>query len=301
MIHTKQAQYRTYVVGAPLSEAGETPRAMYWDMDDPYHYARIAPGGRAGEEFLIVGGEDHKTGQQGDPAQARWDRLEAWARERFAGFGRVSYRWSGQVVGTNDGLAFIGRNPGDARNVFIATGDCGHGMTHGTIAGLLLPALIAGRRHPWEALYDPSRVRAGAVGRWARENLNAAAQYGRHLRPGEAASVDDVAPGTGAVVRRGLSEIAVYRDADGSVVERSAICPHLGAVVCWNSAEKTWDCPAHGSRFATDGTVLNGPAAAGLAETKAPRPARAVRKRRAPARKRASGRRAPPRFGRKTA
>src|SRR4029079_9483392 len=103
--------------------------------------------------------------------EARFLRLESWARARFPGMGDVSHRWSGQVVGTSDGMAFIGRNPGDEPNVFIVTGDCGHGSPRATIAALMLRALIARRPHRWEKLYDPSRVRAGSVARWARENL----------------------------------------------------------------------------------------------------------------------------------
>lgn len=277
-IHTKQASYRTYAVAAPI-EPGST-RALFWDMEDPFHYVRVQPGADGAADVLIAGGEDHKTGQADGETEARFERLERWSRERFAGMGAVSHRWSGQIIGTNDGLAFIGRNPGDERNVYVVTGDCGHGMTHGTIAGLLLPDLIAGRPHPWEKLYDPSRVRSGSLARWAKENLNAAAQYGRHLSPSEVASADDIAPGEGAVLRRGLTKVAVYRAPDGTLTERSAICPHLRAVVRWNPVEKTWDCPAHGSRFDAEGKVLNGPAAADLAVTKPAKP-RATRRRRA--------------------
>lgn len=289
-IHTKQASYRTYVVSAPI-EAPKTARALYWDMEDPFHYARLQRGAERAGDALIVGGEDHKTGQDDGETEARFERLERWARERFPGMGAVTHRWSGQIVATCDELAFIGRNPGDEENVFIATGDCGNGMTYGAIAGLLLPELIAGRSHPWEKLYDPSRVRSASLGRWARENLNAAAQYRGHLAPSEVSSVDDIEPGSGAVLRRGLSRVAVYRAPDGTLTERSAICPHLRAVVRWNPVEKTWDCPAHGSRFDPEGAVLNGPAATGLERVK--RPART--------RKRRKGRAGAPGFDKKDA
>ncbi|MBI2386569.1 MAG: FAD-dependent oxidoreductase [Elusimicrobia bacterium] len=293
VIHTKQASFRSYVVAAPLAEGG-FPRALFWDMEDPFHYARVQPGAPGGTDILIVGGEDHKTGQAEGNPEERFARLEAWSRERFAGMGAVTHRWSGQIIGTSDGIAFIGRNPGDEPNVYVVTGDCGHGMTHGTIAGLLLPELIAGRPHPWEKLYDPSRVRAGSLARWARENLNAAAQYAGHLAPAEASSAADIAPGDGAVLRRGLSRVAVYRAPDGALIERSAVCPHLGALVCWNAAEKTWDCPAHGSRFDAEGRVLNGPAASDLSGAKPAAKARGARRRAGPKK-----RRAPARFGRK--
>lgn len=266
VVQTKQASYRTYVVAARVAH-GSVHRALLWDLEQPFHYARLETM-PDGSDLLIVGGEDHKTGQANDSEQ-RYRKLAEWARRRFPSFGEVAYRWSGQVVNTDDGLAFIGRNPGDKDNVFIVTGDCGHGMTHGVIAGMVLPSLISGRVHRWAGLYDPRRHHARAFNRWVRENLNTAAQYANLLLPGEVSSADRIAPGRGAIVGRGLSKIAVYRAPDGSLREFSALCPHLGAAVCWNSAEKTWDCPAHGSRFGADGKVLNGPANRGLRPAKA--------------------------------
>lgn len=265
VLQTKQASYRSYVVAAPVA-AGSVQRGLFWDLEQPFHYAR-AETLTDGTVVLMVGGEDHKTGQ-GNDHEKRYRRLEEWARARFPSFGKVSHRWSGQIVNTADGLAYIGRNPGAQEDVYVVTGDCGHGMTHGAIAGILLPALIAGRDHRWSGLYQPNRTPARSFNRWARENLNAAAQYGSLLLPGEVSSPEDVAPGCGAVMRRGLGQVAVYRAPDGTVHENSASCPHLGAAVCWNAAEKTWDCPAHGSRFSAEGKVLNGPANSDLPSAK---------------------------------
>ena len=263
IIHSKQAAYRTYVIGARIPK-GSVPHGLYWDTPHPYHYIRIQQGeDSAGRELdydiLIVGGEDHKTGQR-DDADLRYARLEAWARERFEGLGEVRYRWSGQVMETIDGLAFLGRNPMDADNVFVATGDSGQGMTHGTIAGMLISDLILGRPNPWSALYDPSRKTLRAAGAFLKEAANMAWQYTDWLKPGEESSVDAIAPGSGAVLRRGLTKVAVYRDPEGGLHEMSAVCPHLGCIVDWNSSEHTWDCPCHGSRFDQYGQVLNGPA-----------------------------------------
>jgi glycine/D-amino acid oxidase-like deaminating enzyme/nitrite reductase/ring-hydroxylating ferredoxin subunit len=271
-LHTKQAPYITYAIGARVPR-GTIPRALYWDTLDPYHYVRLQPQAAAGngtvsQDVLIVGGEDHKTGQADDQA-ARWQRLEDWARPRFPALGPVDYRWSGQVMETIDGLAFIGRNPGDEANVFIATGDSGMGMTHGTIAGILLTDLILGRENPWAALYDPSRKTLRAAGEFLKENLNVAGQYADWLTRGDVASADAIPHGSGAVIRRGLSKVAAYRDEHGQLHERSAVCPHLGCLVAWNDAEKTWDCPCHGSRFDRLGQVINGPANRGLAEVPA--------------------------------
>lgn len=259
--HAKQAPYRTFAVAVRVP-AGAVPDALYWDDADPYTYIRLQPG--EGHDWLIVGGADHKVGQEED-GEARLDRLVAWTKARFP-VDDVGYRWSGQVLEPADGLAFIGRNPDGADNVFIATGDSGHGMTHGAIAGMLLTDLIAGRESRWTALYDPKRISARAAGEVAKENLNVIAQFRDWVSPGDVSSADDVPPGTGRIVRRGVHLVAVYRDENGTVTERSAACTHMKCAVRWNSLEKSWDCPCHGSRFAPTGEVLNGPAVEGLGE-----------------------------------
>lgn len=260
-IHTKQAAYRSYVVGARVP-SGSVARALYWDTHDPYHYVRLQSA--SAHDVLLVGGEDHKTGQK-DDAGARFARLETWARERFPMIEAIEFRWSGQVMEPVDGIAFIGRNPMDKDNIYIATGDSGMGMTHGTIAGILLTDLILGRDNAWTELYDPSRVTVKAAHDFFHENLNVAAQYSDFLTRGDVASADNLATGTGAIIRRGLKKVALYRDHQGNMHERSAVCPHLGCIVAWNSLEESWDCPCHGSRFDAYGKVINGPAISDLA------------------------------------
>jgi glycine/D-amino acid oxidase-like deaminating enzyme/nitrite reductase/ring-hydroxylating ferredoxin subunit len=260
-IHTKQAAYRTFVVGARVKR-DSIPQILLWDTPDPYHYVRLQRA--AGHDVLIVGGEDHKTGQAND-AEERFQRLQQWTRERFPHVEGFEFQWSGQVMEPVDSLALIGRNPLDRDNVYIATGDSGNGMTHGTIAGMLLTDLIVGRPNPWEKLYDPTRKTLGATKEFAKENLNVAAQYADLVTPGELDDVAQIDSGEGAIVRRGLAKVAVHRDDNGVLHERSAFCTHLGCVVQWNSIEKTWDCPCHGSRFQTDGHVVNGPAIRALA------------------------------------
>jgi nitrite reductase/ring-hydroxylating ferredoxin subunit len=265
-IHTKQAPYLSYVIAARIP-ANSIPLGLYWDTDDPFHYVRLHRASSAGaengarEDFLIVGGEDHKTGQAHD-GQQRFARLEAWARERFPEILFVEHRWAGQVMESIDGLPFIGRNPLDDDNVFIATGFSGLGMTGGTLAGMIISDLICGRPNTWADLYDPSRKAKSlsAIGHFAKENLNVARQYAALLTPGEIKSVDEVPPGEGAILRRGIHKVAVYRNPAGALCEMSAVCPHLGCVVQWNATEKTWDCPCHGSRFGPEGEVRNGPA-----------------------------------------
>jgi len=147
----------------------------------------------------------------------------------------------------------------------VATGDSGNGITHGTIAGIMLTDMIRGIEHPWTGLYDPARKRLKALGTYARENLNTLSQYGAWFGDGDIESADHLLPGTGAVIRRGLTKLAVYRDPTGELHQRSAVCPHLGGMVAWNQAERTWDCPCHGSRFDCVGKVINGPANRDLA------------------------------------
>jgi glycine/D-amino acid oxidase-like deaminating enzyme/nitrite reductase/ring-hydroxylating ferredoxin subunit len=255
-IHTKQAAYLTYVIGARVPKESVT-RALFWDTPDPYHYVRIESAD--GHDVLISGGEDHKSGQK-DDANRRFAALERWTRARFPMMTEIEYRWSGEVFEPIDGLAFIGRNPLDDDNVFIATGDSGNGMTHGTIAGMLITDLIMGKANEWAKLYDPSRKTLSAAGEFAKETINVAEQYADLVTPGEVESADNVAIGSGAIVRRGLTKIAVYKDETGAVHKLSAVCRHLGCIVDWNSLEKTWDCPCHGSRFDALGHVIMGPA-----------------------------------------
>jgi glycine/D-amino acid oxidase-like deaminating enzyme/nitrite reductase/ring-hydroxylating ferredoxin subunit len=257
--HTKQFPYRTYAISATVP-SGSVPVGLYWDTEDPYHYIRLKD-----EETLIIGGEDHKTGQEENPT-SRFRRLERWARKRFP-IQEVTNRWSGQVLETMDGLASIGKDPAGLENVFIVTGDSGMGMTHGTIAGMLLPDLIMGRDNPWAEAFDPSRKVPRAVSRFLKENLNVAAQYGDWVTGGDVASADQIPAGSGAILRDGVSMLAIYRTDDGQVHAMSATCTHLGCVVAWNGAEKSWDCPCHGSRFDAFGKVVNGPATADLAPT----------------------------------
>lgn len=266
-IHTKQAAYRTFVIGLRVSK-GSVPFNQWWDMLDPYHYVRVASGVDDNHDLLIVGGEDHKTGQA-DDADVRFHRLAVWATERFPVVGAPVYRWSGQCMQPVDGLAFIGRNPGD-NHVFIVTGDSGNGMTHGTIAGMLLSDLILGRENPWAEAYHPSRKSLHAIGDFLKENANVVAQYADWVTPGEATSVSEIKRDEGAIVRHGFHKLAVYRDRDGATCAFDATCPHLGCIVEWNNTEKTWDCPCHGSRFDLQGKVVNGPAISDLAAAEVP-------------------------------
>ena len=261
--HTKQAPYQTFVVAFRVPK-GSVPDALYWDTPDPYHYVRLQELD-ATSDALIVGGEDHKTAHEDDTGE-RFRCLEEWTRERFPTAGERISQWSGQVLEPHDYLAFIGKNPDGAEHVWLATGDSGMGMTHGTIAGILLGALITGKEHPWAKLYDPKRVtlHSTELATLAKENADVAAQFADYVTPGQVTDVDAIPKGEGRVIRRGLLKVAAYKDEAGKVHECSAVCTHVRCIVDWNTAEKSWDCPCHGSRFDPYGKVINGPASTDL-------------------------------------
>lgn len=263
-IHTKQAPYRTYAMAFALPK-GALPDGLYWDTLEAYHYVRLQPA-RGKNDILIVGGADHKSGEA-DDADARFMALEAWMRNLLPDLGKEKHRWSGRIQDTIDYCAFIGRNPSEKRT-FISTGDSGQGITHGAVAGLLIGDLILKGGSPWEEVYDPARKPMKAAGTFLSENLTVAKNFAEYVAPGELDSWDDLKPGQGAIVRKGLSKVAAYRDERGKLFLRSAACTHLGCHLHWNSFERCWDCPCHGSQFAPDGTALNGPAFAPLSEFK---------------------------------
>jgi glycine/D-amino acid oxidase-like deaminating enzyme/nitrite reductase/ring-hydroxylating ferredoxin subunit len=259
-LHSKMAPYRTYAMAFTLPQ-GTLPDALYWDIADPYHYVRLNPGpGTA--DYLIAGGADHKSGEA-DDGDVRFEAIEAWIRSLVPELGKEVTRWSGQVLDTIDYCGFIGRNPG-SDNVFVATGDSGQGMTHGALAGILLKDMILTGRSPWQEVYEPSRKTPSGVINYVRENVTTIKNFAEYLMPGELDSVDELKPGQGGIVRQGMSKVAACRDRDGKLHTRSAVCTHLGCHVHWNSTEQCWDCPCHGSQFAPDGAVLNGPAMAPL-------------------------------------
>ncbi len=265
-MHTKQAAYRSYSVALRVPKHAYPP-FMLWDMNDPYHYARTVSGDAY--DMLVVGGEDHKTGQASD-GELRYQAIEEWTRSLFPDVQQVLYRWSGQIIDSVDGVAFIGRNPGDD-NIYIATGFSGTGMTYATIAGTLIHDMIMGNENMLEKIYDPSRKMFNNLGRYFTENTNAIGHLMTDfVAPAEAGSDGEIAAGEGAIIRRGLQKIAVYRDEQGRLHECSAACTHLGCILQWNTVEKSWDCPCDGSRYAPDGKVLHGPATKPLQQIEQP-------------------------------
>ena len=259
-LHAKMAPYRTYAMAFEIPK-GSVKDALYWDTLDAYHYIRLQPGEET--DALIVGGEDHKTGEA-DDAQIRFDGLEAWTRMRFVDVGTVTHKWSGQVLEPVDFAGFVGRDP-DNDHIYFVTGDSGQGITNGAVAGLLIPALFDGGDHPWRELYDPARVSLKAAGTFIAENSTAVKSMAEHLGGPLLETESALQPGEGGLVRDGVNVMAVYRDEDGTPHRVSSKCSHVWCTVHFNSFERCWDCPCHGSHFDIDGNELNAPATAPLA------------------------------------
>jgi hypothetical protein len=265
-VHTKQVPMRTYVIAGKVP-SGSIEDALIWDTLLPYHYVRQQPSGD-GQNWLIIGGEDHRSGTANDMDE-RFKRLESWTRERFPAFGKAELRWSGQVMEPVDFMPFSGRD--GSERIYIHSGDSGTGMTNGVAGSLNFIALYRNDKARFADLFDPARKpKAGlSLGEYVKGQGPVVANLGEYLGAGEVDSVDQIDPGEGAILRRGLAKHAVYRAKDGSIIERSAACTHVGCIVHWNSFEQCWDCPCHGSQFLPDGSVLNGPAVRPLAKVDA--------------------------------
>jgi glycine/D-amino acid oxidase-like deaminating enzyme/nitrite reductase/ring-hydroxylating ferredoxin subunit len=258
LLQTKLASWSSYAIGAKIPPR-RFAEASYWDTADPYRYLRIDDANDSA--YAILGGEDHKTGQSEDQSE-RFARLEACLRQMLP-VSHIDCRWSGQVIETHDGLPYIGES---ADGQFVATGFSGNGITFGTLAAMMACDAVFHRRNPWKQLFDVNRTTISSAWEYVKENLDYPYYLVRdRLKSSQASSPDDIEPGMGAIVRLGAKEIACSRDEQGQLHAVSATCPHLGCLVRWNGAEKTWDCPCHGSRFHPTGEVLAGPAESPLA------------------------------------
>jgi glycine/D-amino acid oxidase-like deaminating enzyme/nitrite reductase/ring-hydroxylating ferredoxin subunit len=262
LLLTKIAAYRSYAIAIEV-EPGFL-RGLFWDTADPYHYTR--PQEIASKCYLVIGGEDHRTGEEKE-TEVHYANLVDYTRDRFPG-GPVKYRWSGQIIEPVDGLALIGPNSGSS-HVFVATGYAGNGMTYGTLAGMMFADHVQGKRNAYASLYDATRVKPVASAKdYVVENVAFPTHFVKDRLTSANAdveSLDALKPGEGGIYAGEDGKVAVYRDDGGELHAVSPVCTHLGCDVAWNRAEKSWDCPCHGSRFAPDGRVINGPAVTGLA------------------------------------
>ena len=257
VLQTKVANYQSYVLALKLKDGEDPPVGLFWDLEDPYHYIRAHTTDKG--PLLLVGGEDHKTGQN-DETLGRFEALLEFASRRFK-VASVAYRWSSQVVEPVDGLPFIGKKA-SSEHVYVGTGYSGTGLTLGTLAAMVNTDLILGRANPYQELYNPSRFKpVASLGDFVKENKDFPIHLiTGHLQGSDVNSVGEVGRGEGKVLSLGGEKTAVFRDEHGLLHAVSAVCTHLGCIVAFNGAEKTWDCPCHGSRFDTAGKVLSGPA-----------------------------------------
>ncbi|HVF51740.1 MAG TPA: FAD-dependent oxidoreductase [Pyrinomonadaceae bacterium] len=247
---------RSYVLGCRLR--GDVPEGMYISTGDPYRSIRNNP--YDGGEMLMIGGENHKTGQDGDTS-ARYRRLEEWARANFD-IESIDFRWATQDNNTLDKVPYIGKLSITSKHLYVATGFGGWGMTNSHVAALLLTDMIMGRENAWSELFAPSRFKPVTSAKdFVKENLNVVKEFmSDRISTPELPKPLELAQGEGAVFKSEGEHVAVYRDEQGAVHACSAVCTHMGCIVHWNSAEKSWDCPCHGSRFNYDGDVIQGPA-----------------------------------------
>lgn len=258
-LESRAYPWQSYVLGLRVTD--DIPDALYWDMMDPYHYARWAKSDDP--KLLLVGGADHRTGEKVETNEC-YDSLESYARIRYR-VDAVTHRWSHEFYEPADGLPYIGRMPGKD-GVFIGAAYSGTGLSWGTVAGIVIADQIMGRENAWENIYDPSRINAIAS---ARRFVPAMGRITKHylgdrIAGADVDSVDDVPRGEGRLVKINGDLTAVYNDDDGSLHAMSPICQHAGCVVHWNSAEKTWDCPCHGGRYDAHGKVIQAPPASDL-------------------------------------
>ena len=251
----RQAPYQSYVMAVRVED--DVPDALYWDDEDPYHYTRLAASDDP--RLLIIGGADHKTGQADERQQ--FELLEQYITERFKVL-RIERRWSAEFFEPSDGLPYIGRVP-STDHLYIATGYSGTGLTYGTAGGSILADLILGRTSPYEKVFAPNRLKPLAAAKsLISENVNAAKHFiADRFKAEHVESLDVVPHGEGRIVQFENETYAVYRDEYGAVHTMSPECTHAGCYVQWNNAEKTWDCPCHGGRYAATGERIYGPPA----------------------------------------
>lgn len=254
LVQTRVFPYRSYVLGVRLRQS-PLPQGLFWDTAEPYHYTRSYEDEH--DPILIVGGADHKTGEDID-TEKPYRQLEAYVRFHFD-VDSIPYRWSTQTYESSDGLPLIGKTP-LAAAVYVATGYSGNGLTNGTIAAMIISDHILGRHNPWSALYDVGRVKPlTGVQEFIAENVDVARHFiGDRLSP-DTTDLSDIAVNEGRIVRIRGELFAVYRDQNGTLHAFSPVCTHARCIVTWNTAEHTWDCPCHGGRFDAMGFVLNSP------------------------------------------
>lgn len=260
LFYAKASPTRSYAIAARFTDP---PMGMYISADAPAR--SIRPHLSGNESWLIVGGEGHKVGQHEGDTNKHYEALEGFARERFD-MG-AEFRWSAQDFMPADDIPYIGRASRGTDRIFVATGFKKWGLSTGAFAAMLIRDLIDAKDNPWHQVFDATRIDPAHAGKdLVKENLNVAKRFiGDRIADTRARKIEDLTPGEGDVVDNGERVVAGYRDEHGALHEVSLICTHMGCHVRFNTAEKSWDCPCHGSRFTVDGEVLEGPATQPLA------------------------------------
>ena len=265
---TKAYPHRSYAVAAPLGEAAD-PDGMFINAGTPTRSIRTL---RDGDRVLIqVGGNGHKTGEEDDTA-ARYDQLEEFLHEHWPAAGEVEHRWSTQDYMAHDRVPYVGRLRRRSKHLYAATGYSKWGMTNGTVAGMILSDSILGRPNPWAELYDSKRLLPrSALGSFLRENASAGLHFVTGwVSGGDRATVSELRPEEGALIRLRGRKTAVYRDAERRLHGLSPVCRHLYCLVDWNPAERSWDCPCHGSRYDGEGRAIQAPTTEDLKRRRLP-------------------------------
>lgn len=249
--------WRSYVIG--VRSQSRMPDALFWDMEAPYHYIRLANDEKG--PLLLIGGEDHKTGESVNTRQ-RFRNLEAFARKRFD-VQSIDYEWSAQFYASADGLPYIGKT----NDGYIATGFSGEGLTYGTLAARMIADQIQGIPNPCGEILSPYRAKPiASAGGVLAEGISTMSHYiGDRLKKTTIEKPEDVPEGTGALCTVEGQKVAVYKSPEGILHTLSPVCTHMNCLVGWNPTEKSWDCPCHGGRFDATGKVLNGPPVVDLA------------------------------------
>lgn len=258
LLHFRCAPYRSYVIACTLKNRNDYPEGLAYDMRDPYHYFRTQE--VDGQLYLVAGGEDHKTAHE-ENTEACFTRLEAFVRQYYD-VESVAFRWSSQFFDPADGLAYIGHLPGHPHNMYVATGYGGIGMTNSHIAAMLLTDLILTGKSEYADLFNPNRLKPVAgFNNFVKEAADVIGNFiGGFFSREKLEELADLAPGEAKVVKYEGKSVALYKDEMGVLHAVNPACSHIKCTVGWNNAEKSWDCPCHGSRFDMEGKVLTAPA-----------------------------------------
>lgn len=261
LLHFRCAPYRSYAMAVKLRN-DNYPKALAYDMYDPYHYYRTQD--IDGELYLIVGGEDHKTAHE-DNTEACFTRLEAHIKTYYD-VERVVNRWSSQFFEPADGLPYIGHLPGGAQNMWVATGFGGNGMTYSHVSALVFHDIFVARESKYADLFNPNRIKPVAgFANFVKENADVVTHLiGGYFSHEKIESLSELAHGEARIVKYEGHRLAIYKDENGQLHAVNPVCPHAKCSVAWNNAEKSWDCPCHGSRFSYDGELLTGPSRSDL-------------------------------------